>query len=1038
MFLSSLAVRRFIGVLMVTLIAVALGAFSLTRLPLDLLPSMQLPMVMVLTSYRGAAPQEVENLVTRPIEEVLSTLGDLQSITSISSPGRSMVMAGFTWGKNMDYASMEIREKLDLIRNLLPDEASDPVTIQMDPSLLPVMQIGMEGKAGVQELTRTAEEIVKIRLERIDGVAMVSVAGGVYPRISIEADPRRLAAYGVSLDHIRQSLFLENINYMGGELEEGQRLYLVRTLGQMQSAEELAGVVVGFNLGGPVTLGQVAGVREHLSAPEVISRLNGRENVTLMVQKRSDANTVQVARKVHRELQALERELPGGVRFSVATDQSAFIRGSIRNLSEIALAGGLLAALVIFLFLHSLPATAVISCSIPISLLCAIALMYFQGSTLNIITLGGLALGVGLMVDNSIVILENIHRLQDSVTDRFEAARLGAGQMFAPITAATLTTVVVFIPVIFTEGLTKIIFRPLAYTVSFSLLASLVVAMTFIPALLPRLPLPRPRSRPWLPVRAFDRGFEALVRLYRRWLRAVLRRPFWLVGVVLLLLGASAAVFGQIGGEFIPEMDSSEILVDLKMPAGTPLAETNRAALALEELVAGVPEVSHIFAATGSGGFFGGGGSADRASFHLLLLDKKERRRSSAAIAEELRRRLAGLPGAEVSVSLTDVTGGSYMQGGQVQLILKGENLAVLEELAREAAGRVQSVPGTREVRTSFDEGRPEMRVRLNRERAATLGISTPQVANLVETVLQGKLVTRLYRDGSTVEVYLRGSEEMRTDSAALRQLVIVTPQGVRVPLEAVADITYDLGPTTIRREGQSRVAYVTAQLGAGYNLGKVSKAVQESLREIDVPQGYTLDLGGEMADMTESFSSLGYALLFAIALVYMILAAQFESLLYPLIIMFTLPQCFTGVTLALLITGYPLSLPALIGVVLLAGIVVNNGIILVDYINHLRREEGLPRQEAILAAGAARLRPILMTTGTTVAGMFPLALGLGSGAEIQAPIAAVIIGGLTFSTLLTLFLVPAAYGIADEAGTRLAALGRGRKTSKYGTGGVS
>lgn len=1029
MFLSDLAVRRFVGVLMATLIVVVLGVVSLSRLPIDLLPSMQLPMVVVATDYPGAAPQEVESMVTRPVEEILSTLGDLRSIASYSLPGNSMVLASFTWGKDMDYAAMEIREKLDLIRNVFPQEVGNPITIQMDPSLLPVMQIGMEGEAGVEKLTQTAEEIVKVRLERIDGVAMITIAGGVYPRITAEIDQKRLAAYGVNLDQIRQALFLENINYMGGELEEGQRLYLVRTLGQMESAEEIATVAVGYNRGGPVTLGEVADVREHLSRPAIISRLDGRENVALMVQKRSDANTVQVARAVHRELQALEKELAGDVHFSVASDQSVFIAASIRSLAEIAFAGGILAAMVIYLFLHSLPATALICCSIPVSLLAAVTLIYFQGSTLNIITLGGLALGVGLMVDNSIVVLENIHRVQSDLADRFKAARFGAGQMFAPITASTLTTVVVFLPVVFIEGITRVIFRPLAFTVTFSLLASLIVAMTLIPSLLARMLRPHPSAhRPRVLLQAFDRGYAALLRRYRAWLRVALRRPYWLAGTVLVLLIASVFLFRGIGAEFIPELDSSEIMIGLKMPAGTPLAETDRVAAALEKQVGEVPEVCHIFTTAGSAGIYGGGGTPEQATLYVLLHEKGERHRSSAVVAESLRQKLAGTPGAEVSVSLSDATGSSYLESGKVQLILKGEDLSKLEELAQEAARRVSTVAGTREVQTSFDEGRPELQLRLDRERAASLGISTPMVATLVETVLQGKLVTRLYRNGTTVEVYLQGNEELRCDSAALRQLILSTAGGTPVPLEAIASFNYDLGPSAIQREDQSRVGYVYAQLAAGYNLGRVNEAVEKSLEGMELPPGYSLEPGGEVVDLAESFTSLGYALLFAVVLVYMILAIQFESLLHPLIIMFTLPQSFTGVTLALVLSRRPLSMPALIGAVLLAGIVVNNGIILVDYINYLRRSRDLSREEAIIEAGTTRFRPILMTTGTTVAGMLPLALGLGSGAEIQAPIAVVIIGGLTFSTLVTLFLVPAAYRIADEAGVRFTAFLAGWK----------
>ena len=1028
MFLSNLAVKRLIGVIMAVCLVITVGAVSLSRLPIDLLPQMQLPMVVVITSYRGAGPQEVENMVTRPVEEVLSTLGDLQNISSVSSPESSMVMASFSWGKHMDYAAMEIREKLDLITGLLPEEAGDPITFQLDPSLLPVMQIGVEAELPEDELTSLTEQVIKPRLERIEGVAMVNLWGGSYPQIAVEIDPRRLAANDVNMETLAQAIFLENLSYAGGTTREGDRVYIVRTIGQLQDQEQLKNIVVGYNQGGPVTLGQVAEIREHLPEKSTINRLDGRPNLTLAVQKRSDANTVQVARAVRDELQKLEQELSLGVQFAVATDQSLFITDSLRNLSETALIGGVLAALVIFLFLRNFPATLVIGSAIPISLLSTFSLMYFLGTTLNIISLGGLALGAGMMVDNSIVTLENIHRQQSLLADRAEAARLGAGTVFAPILASTLTTVVVFIPIFFIEGITKVIFKPLAATVSFSLLASLLVAMTVIPAVMARIPPLQPVNL--APIRAFERGYQRLVHRYRIWLEAVLKRPWYLIAAVVLLLLISIGLSGRLGGEFIPEFDSPEILVELQLPPGTALKETDRIVSRVEDLLREVPEVEHIFTSIGSGAMISTGTNQEKATINVLLQEKRNKERSSAVISEQIRQILKSLPSLEVSVHAMDATGSSYLQSGRVQLLIKGEQLEVLEKLSREVAGQVEEVPGTREVRTSFDQGRPDIRISVDHRRAAGLGVSTPLVASQVEMALQGKMAARLRQEGKEIEVYIKATDSFKDGDLALGQLPVTTPGGLQVPLEAVADITYGLGPVSINREGQVRVAYISANLSEGYNLGKVTGAIEELLFGLELPPGYTLELGGDALDMVDSFSSLGFALLLAVGLVYMIMAAQFESLLYPFIIMFSLPQSYTGVVLALLVSGYPLSLPALIGAILLAGIVVNNGIILVDYINYLRRQQGLDCREAILEAASTRLRPILMTTGTTVAGMFPLSLGIGSGSEIQAPLATVIIGGLTFSTLITLFLVPAVYHILDRLGRKLRS-GRGKKTGR-------
>ena len=1026
MCLSNLAVKRFIGVLMVVCVIITLGSVSVSRLPIDLLPQMQFPMVMILTGYEGAGPQEVENMVTRPIEQVLSTVGDLQEISSTSTSAGSMVMLSFSWGKNMDTAAADVREKLDYIRDFLPDGAGDPVTIQIDPDLLPIMQVGVNSRLPIEELTRYAEDVIKPRLERIDGVAVVQVNGGSEPRILVEVDFARLAAYNVGLENLAQALFLENLNYPGGQLDDQSLVYMVRTLGQFQNMDEIKQVVVGANDAGAVTLGQVAEIREELYNHNTISRLDGVPSVILAIRKRTDANTVQVARAVNSALQEMEKDFPGDIGFAVSTDQSLFIRESIKTLAQMAVMGGILAGIVIFFFLRSFSATAVISLAIPISILTTFTLMYFQGFTLNIITLGGLALGVGMMVDNSIVILENIYRYRSRGMDRFSAAAQGAGRMIAPISAATLTSVIVFLPVIFIEGITKIIFSSLAYTVTFSLLASLLVAITVIPSFTARMSFRSPSERG--PLALFNRGVERITEGYRRWLQRALKVPYLLAGTVFALLLLSLPLLSQIGAEFIPKPDSSEILVELNMPAGTSLQETDQVVEMMEAMIREIPEVKHVSAAVGAADMFFISGTPEKATLNILLEDKTQRDRSIDLIAEDIRRRLTLVPAADITVAPLDMTGANYLGGGIV-VILKGNQPEVLERLTREAAALIEPLPGTRDVRTNFDQGYPEVQIRVDRVRAANLGLNTPIVGTMVEIALQGKLVSRMPQDGREIDIVLIGDPEMSRDITALEQLTIMTPLGARVPLSQVVSITRDQGPTSIDREGQSRAGFVTSQVTVGHNLWHTGQEIKKALSELELPSGYILEYGGDLADLESSFISLAFAILFAVALVYMLLAAQFESLLYPFIIMFTLPQTLTGVILALYISGYTLSVIALIGVVLLAGIVVNNGIILVDYINYLRRKEGYPLEEALLEAGATRLRPILMTTTTTVVGMLPLALGFGSGAEVQAPLATVVVGGLIFSTFVTLFLVPSVYKIMDQAGWRIMRrAGRGKE----------
>lgn len=1019
--LNEVSVKRFIGVLMFVCVITIMGGVSIYRLPMDLLPDIQMPTVMVLTEYEGAAPHEVETRVSRPIEEVISTLSNLENISSYSSPGGSAVIASFSWGQDMDFAAMEAREKLDLIRYILPEDASDPVTFTLDPSLMPIMEIAVEGEMDETELTNMVEEVIKPRLERVEGVAAIEVSGGVTPEIIVEISLDRLAANKVNLEDLGQSLFLESLNYRGGELTEGGRLYLVRTLGQFSDIEEMKEIVVGVNDAGPVKLGDVTEIRKEESSRSRISRLDGNPNINLSVQKQSDANTVVVAELVNEEIEKMQSELHGNLNFVNVIDQSTFIKDSIGNVTQMAMIGGLLAIIILFLFLRSLSATLVIGSAIPISLLGTFILMYFQGFTINIITLGGLALGVGVMVDNSIVVLENIYRHRSLGYDYKKAATLGSGQVISPIIAATLTTIVVFLPVVYVEGIARIMFQPLAFTVSLALIVSLIISMTWVPALSSRLPMNLIDN--FKPLDYFQNAFEWLTKKYSVWLSKALRRPLIICLLALLLLIGSLGMGSFIGGEFIPDVDTSQLIVNVRMPVGTSLEETDKTVQQVESVINQVPEVVSVFCSVGTGGLFGLESASERAVIYVQLQELAERDRDGHYIAEEMRGLLSEVPGALISVSLADFTGGGDMEsfmGAEIHFTIKGDDLEILQNLSDEAAEIINQHPGTRNIQTSFDEGRPEIQIRLDREKASFVGVTTPLIGNLVEIIVGGTQVSWLEQDGDMIEIYLKGAEEYRTDSSLLSQASIVTPLGTTVPLNQIADITYDAGPTVINREDQSRAATVTGQLAAGYNMQSVNNELDVMLEDIEIPLGYQMESGGEMENMMQSFETLGFALLLAIALVYMIMAAQFESLLFPFIVMFTLPQGLTGVVIGLLITGYSLSVLSLIGVILLSGIVVNNGIILVDYINKLYREEGMPLHDALIEAGSIRLRPIMMTTLTTITGMIPLVLGFGEGAEIQAPMATVVVGGLAVSTVMTLFLVPSMYLLLDRAGKRV------------------
>jgi len=1020
--LPSLAIRRPVAVMMAVCIVLVLGVFSFAGLPVDLLPEMNFPMMAVVAGYEGASPEEVETMVTRPLEEVLATVPGIEKITSSSGQGAATVLLEFSWGTNLDFRALEVREKIDLVKRMLPDEVETPAVYQFDPSLMPVLWLSVGGDLSAPELKRLAEEYVKPRLERIEGVASAAVAGGVEREIRILADPSRLAHHGLTLEQVGQLLRMENLNVSAGRLAEGTSELQVRLLGEFSSLADLENLVLTAGPAGTLYLRDVADIQEGFAEERQLTRLNGKPGLSVSVYRQSGANTVMVSAAVRQALRELEEALPAGTEIGVIFDQAEFINNSVGNMLNMGISGGLLAMLVLYLFLRNLRSTLVIGLAMPVSIVATFVLMYFNGLTLNLITLGGLALGIGMMVDNAIVILENVFRFRQQGMESREAAIAGSNEVAGAIIASTLTTVVVFLPVVFVEGLASQIFSSMAWTVSFALLASLAVALTLVPIFASRLLKTVPGASSDLSLR-FERFFAGVDDSYGRVLAAALRRRKLVVAVMVASLLAAAALVPLVGTEFIPGMDDNWLEVDVRLPDGAALAETKQLALRLEERLMQVEEVRDTFVNIGasSGMNTGAGGQANRARLEVRLKDREERLLSNNEAADKIRTLAADVAGAEITVrpSQNMTLGGG---GAPVDILLKGESLPLLQQLAAEVKTIVEQVEGTREVSTSFDRAWPEMRVRVDRERAAALGVQSLAVSSTLRTALGGQVITRLQQGGQEIDVRLQVPEELRKSVATLQSLEVASPAGLRVPLGEVTEFTPALGAVTIDRHDQVRSASVTAQL-SGRPLGDVVADIRRELDRLALPEGYSVEFAGEQQQMAESFASLALALLLAILLVYMIMAAQFESLLHPFIIMFALPSTFVGVVLALAVTGRTLNVPALIGVIMLAGIVVNNAIVLVDYINQLRAR-GYSCREAILLAGPVRLRPILMTTLTTVLGMMPMALGRGAGAETQAPLATAVIGGLSVSTLLTLVVVPVIYSLLDDLGGRL----RGRQ----------
>jgi len=1015
---------------MIVCIIMVLGIISLINLKIDLFPEMNLPVALVVVQYSGTGPEEMETLVTRPLEETLSAVHNVKSINSFSQQGSSVIMLQFNWGTDMDFAILEIREKVDLVEGMLPEGCEEPLIFKMDPSMMPVYTIAMSGDIGQWELRQLAEDEIKNRLERIEGVASVDISGGLEREIKIKIRPEVLQAHGLSLSQIVQTLSSENFDVTGGRAFQGEKEYLVRVLGQFSGVEEIGEVRISTASGGSIRLGDISEIEEGYKDVKSYSMVNDKPSVALFVSKQSDANTVEVSRGIREALKELEGKLPAGVELLTIVDQAEFIEKSISNVVQNIIVGGFLAVFILFLFLRSIQNTLIIGLSIPISLVATFVLVYFRGLTINMMTLGGLALGVGMMVDNSIVILENIFRHRQQGEGAIEAALNGSNEMSLAITASTLTTIAVFSPIVFVEGLASQIFSPLALTVSFSLLASLAVALTLIPMLASRVFPPAVENykstadrRSILKKMLYVWGvlLEGVNEKYRNLLSWAITHKKIVVLITVASLIVSIALIPFIGVEFIPQMDEGLLSVNIEMPQGTRLERTEEVVEEVKEIIEKQPEVETIFVTVGSqlgqsSAFMSGEGESEYARIDVQLVEKNKRERSTNDVVEALRKEIQKIPGAEFEVSASN----SLMPGGEISSFsdpisveIKGQEIGTLEKIANDIAEIISLVPGTREVEVSMENANPQAQVVVDRNKASFYGLSVSQINNAVRGSIEGQVATR-YRTGSDeidVRVYLDNEGDLSLNE--LEDLELTTPTGVQIPLKEVAEVKITEGPSVIERKDQTRTVAVTSKLH-GRDLGHVMEDIQEKLKDYNLPSGYTIEYGGESKEMAEAFGDLGFALILAVALVYMILAGQFESFLYPFVIMFSMPVTIVGVVLGLLLTGRSFNIPAFIGVIMLAGIVVNNAIVLVDYINQLR-DRGLSREEAILEAGPHRLRPILMTTLTTVLGMLPLAFGFGEGAEVRAPMATALIGGLTTSTLLTLVFVPVMYILLED-----------------------
>ncbi len=1024
--LPDLAIRRPVFATVIFLILSLLGAISFFRLPVDLMPDMTLPTITVSDSYSGVGPEEMEELVTIPLERALSSTPSVKEMTSTSSEGSSQVRLSFEWGTDIEAATDEVRTRVDRARASLPDDADPPSIFKFDVGVFPIVFLGVSSDMPPKDLRHFAEKQLQYRFERIPGVAQADIWGGLQREIHVSLDREKMHALRLSPNQVIAALRRENLNEPAGQVNEGDFELLMRTEGEYTSLDEIRKTMVTRRQGRPIYISDIAKVEDSHQEIRNLVRINGVPGLRMSIRKQSGANTVDVARAVLAELDRINRDFPN-VHVTTIFDNSKFIERAVANVRDAALYGSILAIIILLLFLRNLRSTLVVAISIPISIVSTFGLMYFYGFTLNTITFGGLALGVGVLVDNAIVVLENIFRHRQDGEEKIKAARNGASEVAMAITASTLTTVVVFIPVVFMQGISGVLFQQLAWVVSFSLFSSLLVALTLVPLLASRFVRVREPKIGTIRQKVIHKmatALEGLDRSYSEGIRWSLRHRWFVISASLVAVIGSLFLIQFIGFEFQPETDEGEVRVSLELPEGTRLEVTDDVTRQVEALIKeNVPEVVNVLTEVGEAGGWHAA-NTNTAEIRMSMVPLAERSRSTQQIAEALRPKLEQLAGV---LSRTRASGGNFImriaQGdsGQLSLDVRGYNLSQSYQVAVELKRMLESTDGISDARITRTAGRPESRIFIDRVKAATMGLSVTEIATTIRAALGGTTASYFREQGDEYDINVRYEQSDRMSAADVLAIPVQTPGGQIVPLSSLVSFQRSEGPTAISRRDQQRVISVTGNVSGTRDMGSIVEDMQRKIATLSLPPETAVIFSGDWEDQQEAFFYLKLGFILAVVLVYLVMAAEFESFRYPFLIMFSLPLASLGVILALFLTNTTFNMQAFIGIIMLVGIVVNNAIVLVDYVLQLIRLHGMSVTDALIQGGRRRLRPILMTTLTTVLGLVPMALGVGEGAELQAPMARVLIGGMISSTFITLFLIPTLFYTMETVRVRKA-----------------
>lgn len=1006
------SINRPVSIFMFTMAAVIFGLISYSKLNLNLLPKISYPTLTIKTEYPGTAPSEIENLISKPIEEAVGVVDNVVRVSSVSRAELSEVVVEFAWHTNMDFATLKCREKLDLLK--LPIDSEKPVILRYDPNSEPILKLGLTGNIPLSKIRYIAEKEFKQAIESIEGVAACSISGGLEDEIHIDIDEKRLSLLNIPISTVVTRLAQENVNLSAGILKEKDSQYLVRTVNEFKKVDEMKNIIIEKRNDIMIRLDSVANVYRGYKEREVISKINDGECIEAAIYRAADANTVSVANAVDAKLKSIKNDIlkPRGMDYVVITNQSHFIKSTINEVINTAIIGGLLAILILLYFLKNIRSTLVISTAIPVSVIITFFLMFSTNVTLNIISLGGLALGIGMLVDNSIVVLEAIQRYREKGLDLLESALKGTGEVSGAVTASTLTTVAVFFPIVFVEGIAGQLFKDMALTVTYSLLASLLVSLTLVPMLNSafRFKGSNKTESPFLKkiFSPLDKIYEAFFNYYSKSIDKAMNYKSRIIFTVLFVFILSVFSVKYLGQELIPTISQGEFLVNIEFKPGTSLFENSRVVEEISKKIKSIKEIASIYQLVGKGSMGGIAFQEERENLSELniRLNKGIIGNREIKVMDKVRDMMSSYSEIKTKVYKPRL----FSFKAPLEVVVSGNQLDTIKTISDNLLEQIKTIKNVIDVKSSMEEGYPELQIVFNRAVLASMDMTINDVGTQIRNKIEGDVATRFIESDREIDIRVRVSEKFRDQSQKIERIHIENGLGISVPLKSIAQIKISEGPAEIRRIKQQKSIVISGNI-VGNDLEKITSIIKEKISKMKIPVDSSIYLAGQSGEQNVAFNSMIFAILLSIFLVYLVMASQFESFIKPFIIIFTIPFGLIGVIAAEHLFKVSISVIVLIGIVILAGIIVNNAIVLVDAIGQLQKQ-GMEKSKAVIEAAKIRMRPILMTTLTTILGLMPMALDFNEGFEIRIPLAVTLIGGLLFGTFLTLILIPLIYDI--------------------------